>query len=178
MGHCFESKKLECQGTFSASPPDPPACPSPTSLLSSVTQPHPGASSPVSCSCRFLRPGSAGIFPFFCRSFTTLSRLPPPPKNGWSWGQEWLVNTLRQGSSSGTRDPCKNPEGGTSLCSPKQFPRGLKFSFKSPFPVLLTSLWGRKMAPAGSSSWGSRRPGLAWALTAGSLPRGQATISC
>ena len=54
----------------------------------------------------------------------------------------------------------------------------LKFSFKSPFPVLLTSLWGRKMAPAGSSSWGSRRPGLAWALTAGSLPRGQATISC
>lgn len=83
------------------------------------------------------------------------------------------MNTLRHGSSLGTRDPFKSPEGSTSLCSPKQFPRGLKFSFKSPFPVLLTSLWGWIVAPAGSSSWGSRRPGLAWASTAGNLPRGR-----
>lgn len=55
-------------------------------------------------------------------------------------------------SSLGTRDPCKSPESSTSLCSPEQFPHGLNFSFKSPFPVLLTSLRGRKVALAGSNS--------------------------
>lgn len=53
-------------------------------------------------------------------------------------------------------------ESSSSLCSPENFPCSLKFLFKSPFPVLLTSPRGWKEALAGSSGTDSRRlrPGL------------------
>ena len=172
MGHCLS--RVRNWSVREHPLPDPPVCPLHTSLLSSVTSLIQGPAARFPVPAGFwgqAQQASSRFLLVFYHPF-------PPNRIWWSWGQEWLVNTLRHGSSLGTRDPFKSPEGSTSLCSPKQFPRGLKFSFKSPFPVLLTSLWGRKVAPAGSSSWGSRRPGLAWASTAGNLPRGQATISC
>lgn len=55
---------------------------------------------------------------------------------------------LWNGAVFGKREPCKSRES-SSLCSPKNSPCSLHFSFKSPFPVLLTS---QKMALNGSNS--------------------------
>lgn len=115
----------------------------------------------------------AGIF-LLLGSFST---TPSHPKRIGGYGAGVRCEHPETGSSLGTGAPCKSAQGSTSPCCPEQFPRSLNFHLKSPFPVLLTSLQGRKVALAGSSGAGSRQPGLAGVLTAGSHPGGLGTSS-
>lgn len=71
------------------------------------------------------------------------------------------MNTLRQGSSLGTRDPCKSPEGSTSLCSPNSF-----LAVKMFIQVTISSPANKSLGSESGSSWEQQlgeqaaRPGL------------------
>ena len=71
------------------------------------------------------------------------------------------MNTLRQGSSLGTRDPCKSPEDSTSLCSPNSF-----LAVKMFIQVTISSPANKSLGSESGSSWEQQlgeqaaRPGL------------------
>lgn len=141
-GHCFESMRNSAGDTLPA-----------RSLVTVLGDPQlswpegrRGRQGAGSFSCRFLRPTQLHLPTFlfiFCHLFSQQELM--ELKAGASFKHPETVSPL------GLKGPFKSPESRSSLCCLEHFPHSLDFSFKSPFPDLLTTQCGHRVALAGSS---------------------------